>query len=344
MNYDEFKVEDFLFDEFFVRWVNNPGPESNHFWENWIKGHPDKITVINQASEIIRSIQFKNRYVPTDQDYTVVLEKVLNQQTSWSQDLQHNGEKTFSLWVRYAAAILILAVFAAIFLYVGHASFQEAFSPVSTIIKETPFGQKLTFELADGTVVKLNAGSTLKYPDKFEDRERKVFLEGEAFFNVKRDESRPFIVETVQLTTTVLGTSFNVEAYGNDNSTVAVQSGKVQVRKANSEMDSDTFFLTSNQMLTISSETNSIYKFDGIPDDLFAWKDNIISFSKADFKQITHRLEKWYGVDFKIQKQGQFEGLFTGRYQDEPLDIVLEGLKDEYNFHFTINDKVVLIY
>jgi len=344
MNYDEFKVEDFLYDEFFVRWVRNPGPETNHFWEGWIKSHPDKIATIHKASEIIEAVNYKNYHAPSEHDYTAVLEKILKQQPSWSQNALKKDKPVFSYWLRYAAAISLVGLITAIILHYVQVSSDAKEKYVTTIVKETPLGQKLTFELSDGTLVKLNAGSTLKYSEAFLGNERKVYLNGEAFFTVTRDENRPFIVETAQLTTTVLGTSFNVEAYGIEASTVAVMSGKVQVKKSNSARETDTFFLTSNQMVTISTGSNSITKFDEIPPDIFFWKENIISFTKADFSQIVEQLEKWYGVDFQIQKQSQFEGLFTGRYQDQPLDLVLEGLKDEYNFQFTITDKEVLIY
>jgi ferric-dicitrate binding protein FerR (iron transport regulator) len=344
MNYDEFILEDFLYDEFFVRWVKNPSPESNHFWESWIKNHPDKIVTLQKAREIVHSVNYRNFHAPSDQDYTAVLEKVLKQQPSWTQNAQKDRKPRFGNWFKYAAAFCLICLFSAVILYHQNLSSEVDANPTVVILKETPFGQKLTFELSDGTLVKLNAGSRLSYSENFVGDERKVYLEGEAFFTVKRDESKPFIVETTQLTTTVLGTSFNVEAYGNEGSTVSVLSGKVQVKKSNSPIDTDTFFLTSNQLVTISSGSNSISKFDSVPPDVFSWKENIISFTKVDFNQIIDRLERWYGVDFKIQKSRPFEGLFTGRYQDEPLEIVLEGLKDEYGFQFSINDKDVLIY
>jgi transmembrane sensor len=344
MKYEEFKVEDFLYDEFFVRWVKNPGPESEHFWESWIKNHPDKIINLKKAKEIILSVNYRNFHAPSEQEYTAVLEKVLKQQPSWSQNSQKREKQAYGNWIRYAASISIITLFSATILYYVQRNSENTKSLVTTVVKETPLGQKLTFELSDGTLVKLNAGSKLTYSENFTGDTREVYLEGEAFFTVKRDESRPFIVETTQLTTTVLGTSFNVEAYGNEESTVAVLSGKVQVKKSNSAIDTDTFFLTSNQLVTISSGSNSISKFDSVPPDVFFWNENIISFTKADFNQIVSRLERWYGVEFNIQKQGQFEGLFTGRYQDEPLELVLEGLKDEYGFQFIIYDKDVLIY
>ena len=344
MNYEEFKIEDFLYDEFFVRWVRNPGPESSHFWENWIKNHPEKIKAIQKASELILSLKYKNIHEPSDQDYTAVLEKVLKQQSSWSQNSMGASKNSFTYYLKYAAAIVTISLISGAVLFFLSTSSRNEISPVSTIIKETPLGQKLTFELSDGTLVKLNAGSKLRFSETFDANERKVYLEGEAFFNVKRDELRPFIVETAQLTTTVLGTSFNVEAYGDGASTVAVLTGKVQVKKSNAAQDTDTFYLTNNQMVTISSESNSISKFDNISTDIFDWKDNIISFKKSDFSQIVSRLERWYGVKFDIQKQGHFDGLFTAKYEDVPLEIVLEGLKDEYDFQFTIDDKEVVIF
>ena len=106
MQYEDYKVEDFLFDEFFVRWIKNPGPETEHFWESWIEKNQEKIQTINEAREIINSIKYKNRYEPSEEEYNEALEHILKQHTSWTQLDSYKKNDGLTSMVRYAAAFL----------------------------------------------------------------------------------------------------------------------------------------------------------------------------------------------------------------------------------------------
>ena len=77
MQYEEYKVEDFLFDEFFVRWVKKPSPETEHFWKSWIEKNPDKIQMLTEAKKIIQSVKYKNYRSPSKKEYNEVLENIL---------------------------------------------------------------------------------------------------------------------------------------------------------------------------------------------------------------------------------------------------------------------------
>ncbi len=347
MQYQEYKVEDFLFDEFFVRWVRKPGPETEHFWKSWIEKNPEKIQTISEAREIINSIKYKNQYKPSKEEYNEVLETILKQPASWTQLGYYKINDKLTYVVKYAAVLLTLLTFSALMVYVNiEKKNVKVVQSVEIIEKQNPYGQKTTFELEDGTKVILNAGSKLTYQKVFANHERKVILEGEAFFDVKRDENRPFIVETKELTTTVLGTSFNIKSFMNQGETsVAVASGKVKVMKSlNTNItDNQYFFLNENQMITYKSSDNSIIKKESIPEEIFSWKDNIIYFNHAEFDHIISTLQRWYGVEFIIEGNNSFAGRFNAKYHDEALDMILEGLKGEYDFEFKIEGKKVYI-
>lgn len=348
MQYEDYNVEDFLFDEFFVRWVKNPGPETEHFWESWIEKNQEKIQTINEAREIICSIRYKNRYSPTKEEYNESLEHILKQHTSWSQLDSYKKNDRLTPMVRYAAVLLAIISFSALMVYMNIRNpIVETNQTVVIIEKQNPNGQKSTLKLEDGTIIRLNAGSKLSYQKEFASHERRVILEGEAFFEVMRDETRPFIVETKNLTTTVLGTSFNVKAYQKErNCSVAVVSGKVKVtmRDDSNVSGSQYILLNKNQMATYNLSDNSITKKESISNGVFAWKDNIIDFTRADFKYVISTLKRWYGVDFIIESNNSFAGRFNAKYNNETLDMVLEGLKGEYNFEYKIEGKSVYIY
>jgi len=348
MQYEDYKVEDFLFDEFFVRWVKNPGPETDHFWKLWIEKNQDKIQTINEAREIINSIKYKNRYKPSEDEYNETLEHILKQHTSWFQLDSYKKNDRLTSMVRYAAVFLTIISFSALMIYLNvENTREETNQTVELIEKQNPNGQKSTIKLEDGTIVKLNAGSKLSYQKVFASHERRVTLAGEAFFDVKRDKNRPFIVETKDLTTIVLGTSFNIKSYQEDEkSSVSVASGKVKVMKSQDENipGSQYFLLNRNQMMTYNLSDNSITKKESISDEFFLWKDNIIHFDHSDFNNIISTLQKWYGVEFIINSNNAFAGQFNAKYNNESLDLVLEGLKGEYNFEYKIDGEKVYIY
>ena len=348
MQYKDYIVEDFLFDEFFVRWVKNPGPETEHFWELWIEKNQDKIQTINKAREIINSIKYKNRYKPSEDEYNEALEHILKPHTSWFQLDSYKKNNRLASIVRYAAVFIILISFSALMVYLNIQDTNAENTPYAELIeKQNPNGQKSTIKLEDGTIVRLNSGSKLSYQKVFESQERRVTLEGEAFFDVKRDESRPFIVETKNLTTTVLGTSFNIKAYRQEGKcSVAVVSGKVKVRmRDDSSISGNKYILLNkNQMATYNLSDNSITKKESISNEVFSWKDNIIHFDHAEFSFITSTLSRWYGVEFIMNSTNSFAGRFSAKYNNETLDLVLEGLKGEYDFEYEIEGEKVYIY
>jgi len=347
MQYKSYKVEDFLFDEFFVKWVKNPGPETEHFWHSWIEHNPEQIKVINQARDIVLSIEPKHNYDPSRKTYEDVLENILKQPSHLSRIGYYKKNDRLTSMVKYAAVIMVFLTLGAliIFLNLNQAG---SFEQVKMIKKVNPYGQKSTVELSDGTMVKLNAGSMLIFPEHFGEMERKVTLEGEAFFDVHRDENKPFKVETKELTTIVLGTSFNVKSYVDESKTsVAVRSGKVKVMKSNEvKISGSVLILEKNQMVSFNATNNDLIRKENIPEYEMAWVDNTILFEHASFEQVKQTLSRWYGVEFEIKNKTDFEGGFNGRYTNESLDNVLKGLKGEgqYNFNYKIQGKKVVIY
>ena len=348
MQYEDYNVEDFLFDEFFVRWIKNPGPETEHFWGSWIEKNQEKIQTINKAREIISSIKYKNRYDPSEEEYNEVLEHILKQHTSWSQLDSYKKKDGLTSMVKYAAVLLTIISFSALMVYLNIENpIVDTNQAAEIIEKQNPNGQKSTFKLEDGTIIRLNAGSKLSYQKEFASYERRVTLEGEAFFDVIRDETRPFIVETKNLTTTVLGTSFNIKAYQQERKcSVSVASGKVKVtmRDDSSISGSQYILLNKNQMATYNLSDNSITTKEAISNAVFSWKENIIQFDHADFNDIIGTLKRWYGVEFIIDSNNSFAGRFNAKYNNETLDLVLEGLKGEYNFEYKIEGEKVYIY
>ncbi len=163
-----------------------------------------------------------------------------------------------------------------------------------------PYGNTSEIILPDGTKVYLNAGSRLVYPDYFADKNREVFLVGEAFFEVEHDENHPFIVQTTDLRVKVLGTQFNVSAYPSDNviETVLTQ-GNVRIEKNNGGFFSETSDLKPGELAAFNKKTKQTVVHMVNPDNYVLWKDGILKFESTDFSRIVKKLERFYNVGFR---------------------------------------------
>ncbi len=247
-------------------------------------------------------------------------------------------------FLKVAAIIFIVVGIGAYFYvnqYTGAKNDQIGKNDIRFLNKAIPFGQKLTIKLSDGSTVKINSGSTLKYPESFKHDRREVYLEGEAFFEVQRDENRPFIVHSKKLETIVLGTSFNIRAYKEDEKVeVAVVTGKVKVKRESTDNDSEVVLLPSEMVIVDKLEME---KIEFTPEKVISWKDNIIHFEKASFEEVTKILERWYGVTF-IMETGGVKGRFEGSFQNLSLEEVLKGLNYTTKFDFKIEGDIVRIY
>lgn len=340
MEYKDYTEYDFLEDDYFVKWVNNYDKETDQFWQKWIQDHPEKLETVLIAKQIIQSFGYKKKYKLSGEEK----EGIYNQiriKNGVTVSLNSRRKNKFLL-SRVAAAIVIMAV--ATFSYYQLSDMEKPNVEVVTyILKQNPAGRKSNLKFGDGTRVKLNAESTLKFPENFGEDNRIVYLEGEAFFEVSRDENRPFLVVTGGITTKVLGTSFYVKNNRNDlneqDIQVALVSGKVSVLDQNG----NTIILNPSEMVTYTHENFAKGHFDR--DQVFGWVDNRLIFNKADTEEVIRRLEKWYGVNFILEKDQMFKGLFNGVFENETLENVLKGISYGSDFDFSyeiIGDQVYI--
>jgi ferric-dicitrate binding protein FerR (iron transport regulator) len=220
----------------------------------------------------------------------------------------------------------------------------ETLPEVTEISKSTEPGQKLSFHLNDGSQVLLNSGSKLSYPKTFDEQERIVHLEGEAFFEISRDSLRPFRVITGLITTTALGTSFNINYFPGDEAIeIALVTGKVMVAETENSSAKEDLLLLPGEMATYQKEISSLSKSRYSFREKISWKDGIIYFKEADYPAIMSKLELWYGVDISENKQPGKAWNFTATFEDESLDNVLKSLQFGHGFKYIIKGKNVEI-
>jgi len=170
-----------------------------------------------------------------------------------------------------------------------------------------PYGNRSEISLSDGTHVWLNAGSRLIYPSRFVDKIREVFLTGEAFFDVQKNEKHPFIVKTTDVNIEVLGTKFNVSAYPEDYSVQTVLTeGSVEIKKIKGGLFDKTVKLSPGQLGYFNKKTfeTRIYNVD--IEHYTLWTEGLFCFTNTDLSRIVKKLERYYNI--RIQFDDPFKG------------------------------------
>jgi ferric-dicitrate binding protein FerR (iron transport regulator) len=234
----------------------------------------------------------------------------------FSQRIKRKPQKTIQIYRRIrqiAAAVLFLLFGSITVIYLtGRLQSHEK------VIAENNAGNLNELELEDGSVIWLNKGATLSYPEKFTGDTRYVKLSGEAYFEVARDERHPFIVTTDNSEITVLGTSFNVNSTS-IHTQVSVVTGKVQVA---SNTTKEQIILDPNQAAIITR--GNIIRFETTNQNFLAWKTGIFEFLNTPIEQVVLDLNTYYDNRIEIDTSEQFDCNLTARFSKADLTVVME--------------------
>ena len=213
----------------------------------------------------------------------------------------------------------------------------ENVSEYHTLI--VPKGERQKVIFSDSSWVILNAQSTMKYPVAFRGEERKVYVEGEAYFEVTRDEEHPFIVSVKNFDVRVLGTSFNVMSYDDEfASSVTLLSGKVETTSGH-----DTVRLSPGEQVSITSDNRMTVQKTDI-NVVVSWMDGKFGFSNERLDVIMRKICRWYDVEVLYAVPGIRERRFTGAPASTmPLKELLEALSTTTNLQFSLRDGMITI-
>ncbi|MEQ6119860.1 FecR domain-containing protein [Reichenbachiella sp. MALMAid0571] len=345
MKYENYTVWDFIEDDYFVSWVKEGHDQTDQFWDKWLSQNTHKYEEVQLARYILTHIQYDEKERPTEKELVDAFENIVRTRQRDQKSKLFGKQSFFTPFLRYVAVILM--AFSTVFCFWYFASYQPekvVSGKVAMIEKNNPRGMKTTILLSDGTKVKLNSETSLRYPEYFSDSIRIVYLEGEAFFEVERDESKPFIVISKGIRTKVLGTSFDVRAYPEEGELrVGVVEGKVQVtgdEKSGVILDHQ---LRPNQITVIDFDKKTAHKTGFNPDELTAWTSWVLKFKNRPLKSIFHEIEKWYAIEVVAGSDIDLTQSFSGSFENEPLNAVLEILSHNAEFDFKISGKQVTI-
>ena len=258
------------------------------------------------------------------------------------ENVQKNVQEKpiFRTWLSIAASIAIL-ISIGIYCFTSANNNTVETQAIAYITKETTLGQKSIVTLPDGSAVKLNSGSKITFPEKFTDSIREITLEGEAFFDVVKNESKPLIITSNKLTTTVLGTTFNVEAYPNKTDIkVTLATGKVSIDAEGKKA----ILIPSEQAIFNREKLNIVIKKVDIQKYL-EWKDGMLRFENSTLTDAVEKLEKWYNVTIEFENRNLSNCTFTGVFKNERLQTILEHLafvKQNVKYEFVSERKIIL--
>jgi len=215
-------------------------------------------------------------------------------------------------------------------------------------------------------VVWLNSGSTLRYSTLYGDKKREVYLEGEGFFKVAKNASKPFLVHASSLIVKALGTSFNVKCYAEDKTieTTLVE-GKVEVSSTiGKSKNNPKVILAPNDKLTFmkSTQSSELSQFHDEKSSeiikprqnmrtekvsiatVISWKEQILVFEDESFENLVKRLERWYDVKITIQNESLYKNSYTGKFANhESIEQIFNVISRTTPLHLTIKNKTITI-
>ncbi len=243
-----------------------------------------------------------------------------------------------------AATVLLIA-------FAGWKWWQQSEYSDNKIVLEqltTQKGSRSQIILSDGTKVWVNSGSRLNYPKQFDGKTREVELEGEAFFEVTKNDAKPFFVHTKTFNVKVVGTAFNVRAYAEEASAeTSLIHGSVEIHFNGSK--DKMVILHPNEKLIVSAPVKKIQESaaknadTNIDQTMFitkasvttedstitetAWVDNKLVFKNMSFDKTARELEKWFGVEIRFKNPDKKELNLRGKFEGESLDEILQSFQ-----------------
>jgi len=214
-------------------------------------------------------------------------------------------------------------------------------SAAATNILSTPNGGQYKVVLSDGTRVWLNAASSLAYQAVFNGNKREVVLTGEAYFEVAKDEEKPFLVTVNDMQVQVLGTHFNVKAYANDKHIMTtLLEGAVRVKKG-----AGSVMLLPGQQASLDKQEGVLRSAAGDPELALAWKNGLLAFKNDALRDVMHTISRWYDVEVVYEAGIDKEAIHVSgaMRKQEYISKALEILELTAGVHFKVTGRTVTV-
>lgn len=348
-----FNVEDFLVDNTFQLYCAGTDKLCIAYWENYIKQHPEQDHVIKEARRLYTILSGNKK--PLNQQLEVLKENLPLIENQHIIPIRKNYT-----WLRIAAAVILIAAVSILY-----RNSQKVQVPKKNLIARfiTGGGERKKITLLDGSVVLLNAKSSLTVNEDFNESKREVNLVGEAFFDVKHNKNKPFQVHTSDFDINVLGTSFNVKVYPDEATSEAVLIKGLIVMEGKGNKGSSIIMKPSQKVTfykkeiarpgikTTAKSANSqpqitINQYTKVNDSTIvemAWTRNQLEILDQSFCDLKSVLERWYDVDIRLTDKDIEKYRFTATFNKETIEEVLIALQKAEHFKYEIKGKQITI-
>ncbi len=324
--YASYTVSDFIQDEAFIRWIVNPGPEDEVFWSKFLLHYPGKQRAVEEARSIVAAMTEAPAISGLSrEEKEAMLQNVRKRVYPKRAQPTLTGRRT---WLLAAAAAVLLLLGAATWLY------RQA-APAPIITHSTAYGEQQSIELPDGSMVRLNAHSSLSYEADWETQDsRKVWLEGEAFFEVaeKPQTKQKFQVITKDLTVEVLGTEFNINSH-REETKVFLEEGKVKLSLNGLK---EAMLMDPGELVTYSKNKKEKPAKQRVAPMLHtSWKNGFQSFDKTPLVEVLKKVEEIYGVTIQVKDPTHYDRKITTGLPVENLKEALSVLELTLNLQIS---------
>lgn len=331
---ENYQLEDFVTDESFINYHFHHNKEDKLFWEKWLTTHPQNRKLAEAAREMLQNLSL----TLSNQEYKAELErmkKAINEKTPINRGYEpdivrlldwkkapHSVKGRSKGTVKYFLAAMLVFALGGFFLLKHFAT-----TSGQLVEKYNNSSKPFVLTLTDGTIVTLAAQCVFRYPSNFENRDRNVYLDGDAQFQVAKDQAHPFTVYSGDLIATALGTLFIIKKQPGDSvMLVELIKGKLKVQILNtSGKPMQSIILNPDERAVYARHGRKLYKEiweSQVNDSLL---HNHFIFHKSNFDEIAKQLRVGYGITI-INQSDKKKWRFTGEFKNNSAISVLESI------------------
>jgi ferric-dicitrate binding protein FerR (iron transport regulator) len=258
-----------------------------------------------------------------------------------SRVLPRKTNRRIKIWIPAAAAMAAILVLMAVFTIFG---VRKTYNDVVLLESVTPYGVKTKILLSDSTIVYLNAGTSIKYPARFQGKTREVILKGEAYFEVSKDEKHPFVVRTNEISIKVLGTRFNLKSFPEEDLfETSLLEGSVALYYNNNEKEMVKLIPNQKASYKLTTGKVDVQKVNAELDA--SWKEGKFYFNNEYLPSILRALERNYNVPIKLCTKDLNDEVYSGLFnKNRTVYQTLDIMKLHKNFNYETKNDTIMIY
>ncbi|MEA5427337.1 FecR family protein [Arcicella lustrica] len=366
-DYTNYTIKDFILDDSFCRWVLRNASEDAVFWENWIHEHPQHAEVVADACDLIKKVRDAQDNL-SENELREELKRLTKSRKEMdaSQVAVKTTPKLSLAWLWKVAAILVVSIAGLVFYlskntslpFGNYSAYQQRVESKKDLFQEVLNDDKTpkVVTLPDGSKIILKMGSRVSFLKVFSEKHRDVYLSGEAFFDVVKDPTKPFVVYANELATKVLGTSFTISSYEKDKEVkVIVKTGRVSVFSLNKEQEPAEQLLTEEAQLILTPNQQVVFNRDenrlkrslvAIPEPIkpISSVHKSLIFDRTPISQVFDSLEEIYGISMTYDNELLLKCQLTAELEKgtlfEKLDLICKAIEARYE----LIDGQVVVY